>query len=541
MLWKKEPDQYDSFDDVLYVNIFDNIGELNKRYASEMNQIKGSINRNTDLADSLRVQGNRWFTDKLYERAMEKYNASLSYAEKGSEQMAKAYGNRSACFFYMNMFEKCLIDIKFAEKAKCCVGLKTKLGKRKADCLRLIEENADDVTLFTIPKLSFEKNEKIPCMANVLDIQYSTEFGFYLVAKCDIDVGKTILVEQFYSSVLVADKSRCSVCGKEESMNLVPCDTCSDTMFCSKECTDHSFHNLECEGNIFYKGESAPGAAIRKTMFQFTVRTIVKAFYSFSNVSEFITFVERCIGKERNLVPISLEDEIGKYEAFLKVLPDKDYVHKHHCVEDVFFIFKFLLKSDLGKFFATYAQQQFLVHLIWHHLSIGLLYCDSRWKHLEQLDSTLTVILSFMNFSCTPNAVICSVNGSKVLTSVRPIEKGEQILISRTGDHLTVYYQPMHFDEPLSVINRNQCNCDRCEKRSSSPSERHAMGEDPHYQFILQNYSKERYVESKSERLKQNAIEFLRKFGRSIWCPEIALAVDCLDTSISFQCRKGKK
>lgn len=347
MLWQKNSDQSDS-SDVLYVDIFECNRELKDYYFTKTSIVKRPMEKSTisNLAECLRVQGNRWFGDKLYERAMENYNRSLCYVEKGSDQMAITYNNRSACFFYLHMYNKCLIDIELAKKSKCSDRLKIKLGKRRTDCLRLIEENADDVTHFAIPKLSFEKNEKIPCMANVLDIHYTTEFGFHLVAKCDIDVGKTILVEELYSYVPVADESRCSVCGKEEPTNCIPCDACSEVMFCTEECKNKSFHNIECVNGIFYKSERGSGEQMRKTMFKFTVRTIFRAFFSFNNVNEFITFVKRCIGEERKVVPTSQADESSKYEAFLKILPDKVYVRKDCCLKEIFFTFKFIMKSE---------------------------------------------------------------------------------------------------------------------------------------------------------------------------------------------------
>lgn len=47
----------------------------------------------------LRTQGNEKFRSKDWMTAMKFYNRSLCSAETGSENIALAYSNRSACFF----------------------------------------------------------------------------------------------------------------------------------------------------------------------------------------------------------------------------------------------------------------------------------------------------------------------------------------------------------------------------------------------------------------------------------------------------------
>ncbi|XP_037025543.1 uncharacterized protein LOC119066935 [Bradysia coprophila] len=540
MLWAKESDQTGSSNGI-YVNI---LRDLKDRNATAMPEKKSMERKRIfDLTECLRLKGNQQFGEQLFEQAMECYNRSLCYAEKDSVQMAKAYANRSACFFSMKMYNKCLTDIELAQAANCPTLIRTKLEQRRADCLRLIDENnsVEDVSHFAMPQLSFKSNAKIPFMANVLDLQYNSEFDIHVVAKRDIDVGKTIIVEPFYAYVPGTDESGCSVCGKSEPSNFIPCDTCAETMFCSKECAKTSHHNIECINGVFYGDlkKDDPSTLMRTMMFQFVVRTIAKAFCMFGNVTDFISFVEQCIDENQTNVP-SMEDDRSTYGAFLKVLRHKDYVPKELCTDAIAFAYESLMKSDIGKGFVLEAQQNFLAHLIWHHLSIGLLINECRWSDFDQLDSSLTLTSSFTTFSCTPNTVICSVNGYRVLTTVRPIKSDEKIMISRFGDHLND--EPTEVEELLSATKRNvKCSCDRCAKRSASPAERLAMRKDPHYHIVQQNHSNEPNDMSENLRLRGNAIEFLRKFGRSTWCPEIALAVDCMDKCISFQCRKGKK
>lgn len=51
-------------------------------------------------------------------------------------------------------------------------------------------------------KLSFEPDEKIPCMANVLKIEQNRAYELSVVAKEDIDVGQTIALGKSFCAGL---------------------------------------------------------------------------------------------------------------------------------------------------------------------------------------------------------------------------------------------------------------------------------------------------------------------------------------------------
>lgn len=145
-------------------------------------------------AESLkkRQQGNELYTKRKWIEAIEKYNESLCYAKAGSQNASLAYANRSAVFFHMKQFDRCLKDIELAKKAGYPADLRQKLDQRKADCLKLIDEGAQCVD--TLVKLSYEADEKFPCLANVLHIEKDANGKCKVFAKDDIDVGKTILL-----------------------------------------------------------------------------------------------------------------------------------------------------------------------------------------------------------------------------------------------------------------------------------------------------------------------------------------------------------
>lgn len=531
MLWQKESNSSDT----RFVHLFSN-DVIDEYYAKQLTIMEEPLSKHqhdmiafTNVLND-QMEGNKLFASKLYVRAIECYNRSLCHAEEKSERMAMAYKYRATCFFHMKMYDKCLVDIGLAEELKCSDLLKMILEQLRTACFKGIESKNDEVMRCSTPKLSTKAHENFPGIANGLEMAYNNELGHHFVANSDIDVGQTLMVQQVYISILAKDMyRRCNICGKDESVNLIPCGHCSTALFCSTECASVNYHKIECGASVTSDDD------IRTTIFKFVIRTINRAFLSFDNVNEFIAFVERCIVNERNQVLKSFTDEQSKYEAFLKVLPEKDFVRLDYCENEIYFTFKFLMQSELGQHFDSEKKQRFLSHLIWHHLSIALLYGDSRWSHLEQFDQTLTPLLNFINFSCTPNVVICLLNDCKVVTCVRPIRKGEPIFVSLAGNHLG---KTIPFMDPLNVNTVSQCHCDRCDNRSPSLLEQQTMRESSHFKVILQNYQQGRFPVPADEHLKSNAIRFLQEYGRLCWCHEIGLAVECLEFTIC--CQYGK-
>lgn len=79
-------------------------------------------------------------------------------------------------------------------------------------------------------------------MANVLKLEKNNSGNFQFIAKDDIDVGKTILIEKPFSAHSSTDfSSRCNNC-IQENTNLLPYNYCTHAMFC-----------IECKNSLSYK------------------------------------------------------------------------------------------------------------------------------------------------------------------------------------------------------------------------------------------------------------------------------------------------
>lgn len=131
MLWKKESERLDA----MYVDLF--AGNEWIQFMSSNNSPKlnsDAVKKDDTISTRKRNDGNVLFGHKDWKGAMRKYNESLCFAEQGSTNSSLAYANRSACFFHLNRFKECLIDIELAKVAGYPDHLMSKLDSRNMKC-----------------------------------------------------------------------------------------------------------------------------------------------------------------------------------------------------------------------------------------------------------------------------------------------------------------------------------------------------------------------------------------------------------------------
>lgn len=242
---------------------------------------KYKAGKSNKVSDTFRAEGNTYFKMGYWIEAMELYNQSLLFAEPATNNVSFAIANRAACFINMKAYEKSLKDIELAMDAGYPANLHNKLMKRKADCLKL-QGNHTPPKPFC-PKLSFDASEEFPCMANVLEIQKNDEFGRHIVAKCDIDVGQTVLVEQNFVSITSAlDRANCATC-LLPTQTFIACPGCSDVLYCDENCQKNdAIHGQICGANIHRMPNNV----------KFIAKSILIAIAAFANADEFRRLVQ---------------------------------------------------------------------------------------------------------------------------------------------------------------------------------------------------------------------------------------------------------
>lgn len=359
MLWQKESEEKDA----LYIDISkplpNKIKDFEKTNLLYVNKMLKSIERDyarykdDNLALKLRQDGNTLFAKKKWDKAMDKYNRSLCYAENDSEHIAFAYANRSSCYLRMKMFDKCLIDIDLASiSTNYPQQLDEKLKKRALECVQSINDGIQAVSREA--KLSYESHKDYPEMVNSLKIICDSKYGRSVVTMKDIDVGETVLVEQMYiGESYVRKYETCTVCLKSNT-NLVPCSTCTFAMLCFDGCKNADFHRLECgirkypnEGDDFAVGMIVP-----------IFRSIVLAMKLFADTSDLMNLVEEAIASDPMEIPTTTFDDKSRYRAFLKVHKQGlDDIKPHH----IHLFYKPLLdKTELAPYLSSKSINDFL-------------------------------------------------------------------------------------------------------------------------------------------------------------------------------------
>ena len=71
--------------------------------------------KSSELADECRNAGNKLYCERNFFEALLKYNESLCFAMEGSEAVGLAYANRSAVYFELRLYEKCIRNIELAK------------------------------------------------------------------------------------------------------------------------------------------------------------------------------------------------------------------------------------------------------------------------------------------------------------------------------------------------------------------------------------------------------------------------------------------
>lgn len=541
MLWKKQENGF-------YVNLCQEDLELR---VFERTTLGYGLPPRKLNAQSLqhRKTGNMYFSANQWQNAITSYNTSLCYAENFTESVGLAYGNRSACFLHLQMYEKCLTDIDLAIKAKFPEQYMPKLEKRKADCLKLIEENGQSAIKEI--EMSFEAHANYHGMANVLQIQQSVKYGRHVTATEKVGVGKVLFMEKAFLSTHEGKYKRCDACWKT-NVNLVPCTKCTSALFCPGRCEQTEYHRIEC-------GMRVVDVENYNDMQMQLVRSLLIAITEFASVESLMEFVEAALTSDPNEIPSTLFDIKSKYRAFLKLTFDRKTMKKETFPTQVCFMYKTLLNHPAIKpKFSTPKHSRFLMHLIGHHLCVvqcnigALMYSSQQPTNICQaMSENLSILVNYINHSCAPNVGIYSFNEFNVCISLRPIGSGDQLFVSYFRNDSMEHNNTIFRQKYLRDICEFHCDCDRCMAATemSNKSMADVLNADSGYQYVRKNWNTtnccDRYgrnervlllcscIKTKaknSKMLLEKCVEFLDKFGQMKYTPELGFVLRCLES-----------
>lgn len=446
-LWKKE-------NCGKYVDLFGStVGNAERNDLAEVDEISNklrSINfsKNNQKSTESRKLGNEYFLNNDWHTAMELYNKSLRSAEVDSENVALVYSNRSACFFKLNMFDEALIHIDLAKKANLPDRLLPKLEQRRQKCLDGLANSTRQAEYE--PRLDFEANKKFPCLANVVEIRLSQEYGRHLVAKRDIQGGKIILLEESFA-VNDTDNFRvCYTCFRSMFSNFIACDLCTSAMFCSIECMkQNQTHKWEC--NTFF-GMKFFDNTEGVTRTGLITETILNAISTFADIELLMQFVQTTLQEDPDLLPTSLHDQVSNYHFFFKLKRKMTTT-----LEDVKRLYMMTISlPKIRALFDSEEKRRFLMHLVAHHSCVVAANSIGHSGNCKVAN-----VFSLFNHSCEPNVRKESHNKLSVCKTTRSVRKGEQLFIN--------YLSPAEMNLPnerrQEILKSSwgfECSCQKC-------------------------------------------------------------------------------
>ncbi|KAL7017896.1 hypothetical protein ACKWTF_010560 [Chironomus riparius] len=432
--------------------------------------------KSSEFADSSRAEGNKLYCERSFFDALVKYNESLCYAPEASEGIGLAYANRSAVYFEMKLYDKCLKNIELAKVN----GYPEKnfhiLDKRAQKCHELKAEQQQVLeNPFDFIKLSYNANPRLPFVVNCLELRQNDAFGRYIVTTQDLNVGDILAIEEPHFKIIKSDSrydscpemnkfQRCSVCLKDNLMDLIPCSYCISTMFCSEECKDYamkSYHNYEC---------AIIEILLKTGIMQMAMRVFFQALNMFDgSVEDLQDFLNKCNNSSFSVYSFdfssSKEEVVAKhYLLSAYCLARNDKMSINESPEKLFKLHPQL--SDMWQVHSEFIKRFFSTILKLGDSNFHGICGWSIQKYMNQEPQMIGVgcypFISLINHSCAPNVHRMYAEGKMFIMVERPIKKGEQLFdCYRT----TFFTQPKAERQMILYEDYSfQCQCEACTK-----------------------------------------------------------------------------
>lgn len=375
-------------------------------------------NKSNERAQKLLHNGDEAYIVGNYRAAMQKYNDSLCYTKPNSLWESLAYKHREKCFLQMNMYGKALTDVQWALKynnhtGRTMLQLKTQLVEcqKKLVTIEYIER--------PMPKINFSLDRNFPCLADVLEIRENKQFGRHLVTKCDIGVGKVVMVSDIYASAATSDTlTICRVCTNTEE-NFIACTECPNAMFCRGKCSiQTSVHRWECN-TIFHTLDS---------VLKLPIQTILMAIDMFQSIEHLMSFVERYVQNGNGCgVPKAARDAKSKYALFLTLTRSIS----SECIFLAYQAYSTMMTfPQIKRIMNTEKERRFLAHLTLHHVTVIARNSFEHYTHDSGTIKTSYIydVLSLINHLCSPNLFnVSKPDDVAHCITVKPILAGEQV------------------------------------------------------------------------------------------------------------------
>lgn len=389
-----------------------------------------------------RQSGHKWYSQNgKHFDALENYNESLCFAEESSENLGLSYASRAAVYYDWKLNKLCYENIQMAKNSGYPERLKNELITLQNKCKKKLKRSKKNLKSDTIfePSLSFKPHDKVPFIANCLDIRRNKKYGRYIITNRNLSPGQIVAIEERYFAVLLPKLryQRCANCLSENSLSLIPCRGCTGTMFCSQNCYDEahkSFHQFECPiiDFIHETCNRTQLIAIRSTLCAFT------CYDSINELKEVMSNIDNI-----EVTAFSCEyPTTSMKQQFLKILsfPTKQ---TDRSTEDLFGVAavtsalfdQLMERTNLKLLLPNEDDQNLLIELLFRFLQIARMYfhtlsLSNRQYRSPQggvIGSATFPFCSLINHSCSPNIMRIPFGTKIVVFVLRNIKKGDQL------------------------------------------------------------------------------------------------------------------
>lgn len=376
-------------------------------------------------------------------------------------------------------------------------------------------------------KLDFKSNKSHPAMADNLRIEINDAFGRHIVAGEDIEVGKTVVVEEHFMKSLspVNEQYVCDTCF-EKSVKFISCSSCDSAKFCDNGCKNaNEAHNLVCQmpfdSPLLYTSETVT----QLKLLMDTITLVVRHFPTLNNLIAFVHKEVHRTPQQKRLLK-STSTFVARYRTFLML---------HSCkfglpAELVYLaVSKLMAIPFIANRFRTSDHLIFLMSLVAHHELIlrGNSFSDKQY-------ATIGIVVSLFNHSCNPNLVTCSSGRFRYVTTLRPVKKGEQLFINYCGGEARSTKERQNFLENNFGF---RCRCDKCETRPISLKDKYRILMDWDYLYLgyfdtiakfisLQPFCLQSYVEKRKDAIATSCVNVLNRHGRGPWTERLDFVTD---------------
>ncbi|XP_050521268.1 SET and MYND domain-containing protein 4-like [Daktulosphaira vitifoliae] len=479
-----------------------------------------AIGKNGTKVLEIKKTGTKYFQKSDNIQALHWYSIAILYCPQVTndwlKQLSILYANRSACLYHLKFYDLAIADIQRAFEHEYPNELRYKVYERKAKCLlatnrlksalesfKATLQTLDDSNLslekrrkwqldvqIMVAMLSQDKNAKkdvelknnkdshklygapndlYPAATNAMKIEYNSLEGRHARASRNIPVGKVILIEKAYASVLLQKygHSHCTNCFNKLIAPL-PCPGCSNVAFCDESCKEvamKSYHAFEC--------------LMMPTLFshEISISCLIALRIITQKPLKYFTSIEFYLNKLQESKLPSIKYEPNDYINLYSLVTHResrsihDILHRAHLATYFLWNLKktnYFPKHDNENEFLT-DDEAFIGSLILHHLELlqfnafevsEIQDSSGNDQHSIFIGGSVYPTLALLNHSCNPCVVRYHKGTSVIVQTIRELD---------VDDPITENYGPMFAfhtkDERQNTLKKRywfECHCIAC-------------------------------------------------------------------------------